>query len=218
MTMHFEREIDRLKRDLLSLSARVEDALRRAVKAIHERDADLGRAVARDDDQIDALEVELEEDCLKVLALYQPVAHDMRLIVAILKINNDLERIGDLASTLGKRAADLAARPNARTPMDIHRPAQIAQRMLTWAMDAFVREDVALARKVLDADDEVDDLHREAFSRAIAAMQASPEDVQPLMDTLSVSKALERIADHATNIAEDVIYLHEGAIVRHQGA
>jgi phosphate transport system protein len=218
MTMHFEREIDRLKRDLLSLSARVEDALRQAVQAVHERDAELGRSVARADDEIDALEVELEEDCLKVLALYQPVAHDMRLIVAILKINNDLERIGDLASTLGKRAADLAARPGSRTPVDIHSPAEIAQRMLTWAMDAFVREDVALARKVLGTDDEIDALHRDAFAQTVKAMQASPEDIELQLDTLSVSKALERIGDHATNIAEDVIYLHEGAIVRHQGA
>ncbi len=216
MTRHFHREKDKLKKRLLALSALVEQNLHRAIKSLLERDDKLARQVIRGDDDIDQMEVDIEEECLKVLALHQPVAIDLRYIVAILKINNDLERIGDLAVNIAERALFLST----REPVDIHfdfpRMVEIVKTMVKRSIDALVSSNTSIAEKVCADDDEIDDLNREMYGKVHRAISRHPEHVEPLLHLLGVSRHLERIADHATNIAEDVIYMVDGVIARHR--
>ncbi len=215
MVRHLQREIEAIKRKLLALCAIVEKNVVMATKAIAEQDAALAQAVIAEDERIDRMEVELEEDCLKILALYQPVAVDLRAIVAVLKINNDLERIGDLTVNVAERAHYLAARPALPKPFDFDLMAGKVRAMLTKAVDAFVEGQGHAAHEVCKADDEVDAINR-AMYKSVEAMLGEPDaDVNTLIHLLSVSRDLERIADHATNIAEDVIYMISGEIVRH---
>ncbi len=217
MPTHLEREIEGLKRKLLTLSAIVEENVRRAVRALAERNAEAAREViAADASQVDEMEVDVEEECLKALALYQPVAIDLRFIISVLKINSDLERVSDVAANIAKRAVFLSQQEPVNLPLRFDEMAQKAQAMLKKTLDAVVNMDPDLAREVCAADDEVDELNREAYAAIQAAMVEQPTRVDCLMQLLAVSRHLERIADHATNIAEDVIYLVEGEIVRHR--
>jgi len=214
---HLEREIERLKRKILSLSALVEDSVRRSVRALAERDAGGARHVIEiDDRQTNDMEVDIEEDCLKILALYQPVAIDLRFIISVLKINSDLERIADLAVNIAERALFLSEEDPLDLPIRFDNMAQKAQAMLKSALDALVNMDSELAREVWAADDEVDAINREMYARIQAGILERPSRVDSLMHLLAVSRHLERIADHATNIAEDVVYMVDGEIVRHR--
>jgi len=216
MTIHLIREVEHLKKMLLELSALVEDSVWQAVKAIEKRDAALANQVIDADTAIDQVEVEIEEECLKVLALHQPVASDLRFLVAVFKMNNDLERIGDLAVNIAERAAYLATQTRMTAPFDFPAMVEKARRMLKNSLDALVNEDVNLAREVCAADDEVDVLNRKMYELVEKEGQKNPEDLNGLLHLLSASRHLERVADLATNIAEDVIYMATGEIVRHR--
>jgi phosphate transport system protein len=215
MIRHLQREIETIKRKLLALCAVVEKNVAMATKAIAEQDAEMARTVIEDDRHVDRLEVELEEDCLKILALYQPVAVDLRAIVAVLKINNDLERIGDLAVNVAERAGFLASRPAVPEPFDFDLMADKVRAMLRNAVDAFIESRSQAAHEVCKADDEVDAINSAMYKSVESMLRREDADVGTLIHLLSVSRDLERIADHATNIAEDVIYMISGEIVRH---
>ena len=214
--MHLDREIEILKGKTLSLAARVEESLRNALKAVRERDGDLATSVIEGDHAIDQMEVAVEEDCLKALALYQPVAVDLRFIVSIIKVTNELERIGDLAADIAERGQYLADRDPVQLPQGLTAMAQKVQVMVKKSLDSLVNMDVELAREVCASDDEIDDLHRRMFELLQAQMKKTPDAIDALIPLLSISRYLERIADHATNIAEDVIYSVQGDIVRHR--
>lgn len=217
MSVHLQREIDKVKKDLLGLCAMVEEQVQMAVKALLERDPDLARRVERGDNEIDQREVEVEEECLKVLALHQPVASDLRFIVSALKMNSDLERIGDLAVNIARKAANFCNQPAMEIPFDLEGMWQKTQRMLRDSLDALVNLDGRLANSVCARDNEVDQMKKEIRHKAEAAMQSDPARVPSYLTLLAVSRNLERIADHATNIAEDVIYMNDGRIIRHLG-
>lgn len=217
MSHHLQREIEKLKKYILALSALVEESLHKAIKSLLERDEKLARQVIKGDEDIDQMEVDVEEECLKILALHQPVAIDLRFIVAILKINNDLERIGDLAVNIAKRAVFLSTKESVGIEFDFPRMVEIAKSMLKQSIDALVNMDTALANKVCASDDEIDSLNREMYRQIQDAIRKYPERMECLVNLLTVSRHLERIADHATNIAEDVIYMVEGEIIRHKG-
>jgi len=216
MSMHLQQEIENLKSKLLALVATAKGAVEMAVKSVDERDAALAQEVVDGDFAIDRAEVELEEDCLKILALYQPVATNLRVIISVMKIDNDIERIGDLAVNIAERALFLCGEPPIHAPSDLADMRVKALAMLTGSLDALVHLDLKRAREVRTSDDEVDDINRQLFREFSAAVQKNPEQVDGLLSYLSVGRHLERIADYATNIAEDVIYLMEGEIVRHK--
>ncbi len=215
MSRHLEVEIDKLKQSVLRLSAIVEESVHMAVRAVATRDARLANTVIEADHEIDQQEVEIEEQCLKVLALHQPVAVDLRFIVALLKINNDLERIGDLAVNLAERAIAYAKLPQVAVPFDLDGMAALVKAMLKRSLDSLMHADVSEASAVRKSDDEVDQIHRNMYQAIRDGIMAHPENIDTFILFLSVSRYLERIADHATNIAEDVTYMIEGEIVRH---
>ncbi|MFZ5833045.1 MAG: phosphate signaling complex protein PhoU [Planctomycetota bacterium] len=217
MSVHLQREIDHLKRHLLSLCGLVEDQVQMAVRALLERDYDLARSVERRDLDIDQREVEVEEECLKTLALYQPVAVDLRFVVAALKINNDLERIGDMAVNIARKAMSFVDETPIDVPFDIAGMWRRTQEMLRDSLDALVNMDVQLAEDVIRRDDEVDRMKHDIRVEVESRIEQEPHYVRPLLRLLAVSRNLERIADCATNIAEDVIYMVQGDIVRHSG-
>ena len=219
MTIHLERDLLLLKRRLLEASTLAEQAIRRATAALANRDKQLARTVIEGDDEIDQREIEVEEEAIRVLAIHQPVATDLRFIAACLKINNDLERIGDLAAKVAKRVLDLYkdSTQDPVIPQDLLELSELVINLMRRALDAFARSDVELARKVRLDDDRIDRIHRELFFRMQESMKQSPSLVEPATSMLSVSSSLERIADHVTNIAEDVIYMVGGEIVRHPG-
>lgn len=216
MAKHLQREIENLKKKLLSVGARIENIVLQATTALEERDADSAQKVIDDDIEIDRLEVEVEEDCLKILALHQPVAIDLRFIVAVLKINNDLERIGDLAVNIAERAAFLSGQPKADISFDFPEMARQARFMLKRSLDALVNLDSELAHKVCVDDDAIDTMNRQMYLKIQDAILKNPEQISSFVHLLSASRHLERIADHATNIAEDVIYMVDGRIIRHR--
>ncbi len=217
MGKHLENELDRLKKQLLSLSVEVESALRRSVRAINSKDVKLAEDVIKYDRTIDLKEVEVEENCLKILALHQPVAIDLRLVVAALKINNDLERIGDLAVNISERAIYLARDLNPiEYPFDFESMAVKTIIMLNKAIDALMLMDANLAKRVCKDDDEIDEMNRNMYGKIFSEIRKKPEDVDTLIHYLSISRHLERIADYATNISEDIIYMIDGEIVRHK--
>lgn len=211
-----EREFVGLRRQVLALSAAVEDNLRAAVRAVLERDEALAQRVIEKDREIDRTEVEVEEECLKILALHQPVAIDLRYIVAMLKINHDLERVGDLAVNIAERAASLCALPSVEVPYDLPRLTDRAQYMIARSLDAMIHLNEAQAREIWLSDDEVDQLNREAYRRIVEGLRKHPDHIEQLLSLLSVARQLERIADHATNIAKDVLYMVQGEIFRHR--
>ena len=216
MAKHFDRELEKLKKKILSLGALVEERVYLAIKAIESRDPDLAEKIIRLDHEIDETEVEVEEECLKILALYQPVAIDLRFIVAVIKINNDLERIGDEAVNIAERIQSIAKYPNISFHFDYTEMAEIAAAMLKQSLDALVNLDIDTAFRVITLDDEVDDIQSNAYSQIKQAMREHPEEMTYLINLYLISRHLERIADHATNIAEEVVYLIEGEIVRHE--
>jgi len=216
MTTHLHNEIERLKKRILYMGAEIEDVTSKAVDALVTRDTKLADYVIDHDERIDNLEVEVEEECLKILALHQPVAVDLRYVVAVLKMNNDLERIGDLAVDIAERAIYLANHPLPEMPIDLRGMADLTQLMLKRSLDALVNSDPVLARQVRASDDEVDALNQRMFGAIHEYIRRDPDRVAEAIHLLSASRHLERIADQATNIAEDVIYMVEGEIVRHQ--
>ena len=215
MSVHLQREIERVKKGILALSAIVEEQVQRAVHSLLERDTELARTVEQRDRDIDHREVEVEEECLKILALHQPVAIDLRFIVAAMKINNDLERIGDLAVNIARKAISFTEETQMPMPCDIGGMSEKTQAMLRDSIDALVNMDSDLAVAVCRRDDEVDRIKHEIRVGVEERIRREPENVRPLMRLLAVSRNLERIADCATNIAEDVIYMSEGRIIRH---
>ena len=216
MAKHLLRDLERLKKEILGVGALVEQAIHRATTALSERRPDLADEVIRGDDEIDQREVEVEEECLKALALHQPVAADLRFIVAVLKVNNDLERMGDLAVNIAERAQFLAQYPPLSIPSFGELVHKVRQ-MVRESLDALVNLDVDLARKVQAEDDDVDRLHRSMYEKLQDLMHRDPGTIDRAISLISASRQLERLADHATNIAEDVEFLVAGEITRHRG-
>lgn len=215
MSKHFINAIDLVKKKLLTLSALVEERLHQVVVSLQERDIDLARSVVDGDEDVDQMEVDIEEECLKVLALHQPVAQDLRFVIAALKINNELERIGDLAVNIAERGLYLSSRKPIHIPFDWMGMAEKAQAMLRKSIDALVNLDADLAEAVIKMDDEVDAINREMYIQIQDGIRRYPDDLEALIHALGIARHLERIGDQATNIAEDVIYLVQGRIVRH---
>jgi len=215
MTKHFHRELENIKKRVLTLGSLVEDRVRSAVKALEDMDGAAAAEIVRLDYEVDEMEVEIEEECLKVLALHQPVAVDLRFIVAVIKINNELERIGDQAVNIAQRVEVIARRPRPPFTFDYAVMSEKAIRMLKMSLDALVNLDVDLAYKVITMDDEVDQIKKDAYDKIKQAIQDLPERVGYYINLLLISRHLERMGDHSTNIAEEVIYLVEGEIFRH---
>lgn len=216
MSAHLKKEIDSLKKELLTLCGMVEDSFWQAVKSIKTRDVKLAEKVINSDIEIDQMEVKVEEDCLKILALHQPVAIDLRFIITALKINNDLERIGDLAVNIAERSQFLSAQKQLDMLFDFEAMAEKTQAMVKKSIDALVNIDCDLASQVCQADDEIDTINHQMYDQVKGQIKQAPENIETMIHLLSVSRHLERIADHATNIAEDVIYMVKGEIVRHK--
>ncbi len=208
-------EMEDLEKQLLTLTAVVEQSVTHAIKALLEKNTELAEKVVKNDEQINRMEVDLEEECLKVLALHQPVANDLRNIVVILKINNDLERIADQAVNISERALAVAESPEAENPLELAKMSAKVVDMLEKALNALVNSDISLAKKVLEMDDDIDNVHSRNYQLFKDYIKKYPETVDSVLNYLTVSRHLERVADLATNIAEDVIYLNEGEIVRH---
>jgi phosphate transport system protein len=218
MVNHLRKDLEALERQLLYLAAQVEQSVRRSMTALLERRRDLATAVIEGDNDIDRREVELEEDCLKVLALHQPVATDLRFVACCLKINNDLERVGDLSCNIAERALSLSAMRLLPISSNLKEMMEDTADMLRDSLDAFVRSDAAAAREICARDENVDRRNRQIIESLLVLMHDDPQNVDQAMELVSVSKNLERIADHATNIAEDVVYMVEGDIIRHRAA
>jgi len=216
MTRHFQNEIEKLNRKLLHLTARVEENLQAAVRSVIDRDAELAQKVIDTDVEIDRIEVDVEEECLKILALHQPVAIDLRFIIAVLKINNDLERIGDLAENIAGWSKLMVEDGETDVPFDLNTMLSAVLKMMKMSSDALVELDPDKAMEVCAADDEVDQLHQEAYFALNKRIGENPKAARYYISLLSVSRNLERIADHATNIAEDIYYMVKGEIIRHQ--
>lgn len=216
MSLHLQREMSYLEDTLLRVCAQVEKSLNLAISSLMNRDPKQATEVLERDIQIDRMEVDTEEDCLKILALHQPVAIDLRFIVAALKINNDLERIGDLAVNIAERAIALAESPRYPAQFDFQPMATAVSEMLRKSVDALVQMDLKLANWVREQDDSVDQMNLEMNKLVIKIIQDGSHAITELIHLLSISRHLERIADHATNIAEDVIYMCTGKIVRHE--
>jgi phosphate transport system protein len=215
MSKHLFRDLDSLRKEILTVGSMVEEATEKALFALVERRADVAEEVERGDVEVDRKEVQVEEECLKVLALHQPVAADLRFVIAVLKVNNDLERVGDLATNIAARAVSLSQKEPLAVPDEILEMASRVRTMLRDSLNALVELDTKLARKVLDDDDEVDDRHKRIYSILQERMQQDPARVDALIQILSVSRYLERMADQATNIAEDVVFMAEGEVIRH---
>jgi phosphate transport system protein len=215
---HFEADLQALKQRLLAMGAIVEERVHQAVQALIERNQNKAEAVATGDYEVNDLHIEIDDRCLKLLALQQPMATDLRLITSAIKINSDLERIGDQAVNVAQNVIKLLPHPPLRPVTDIPRMADSAERMTRDALDSFVRRDVALARSVLERDDEVDGLKDQVFRVLLTHMMADPGTIERALPLILISRNIERIADHATNIAEDVIFLVEAKDVRHRHA
>jgi phosphate transport system protein len=212
---HFQEELDQLKMRLLEMGGAAEEHVRLAIRGLVDRDSDLIERVLISDERFNSLHIEIDSRCFTLLALHQPMAADLRTIVAAVKINTDLERVGDLAVNIAEAARRYASHPPVKKLIDIPRMAGIAQEMLRDALDAFVRRDVALAQDVLNEDDRLDSLKTQIFRELLTYMLQDPSTIEPALDLILVSRHLERIGDHATNIAEDVIFIVSAKDVRH---
>ena len=212
---HFSRELEKIKKQILSLGAKVEEQVRMATQAVETHDAELAQQIIKSDYDVDEMEVEIEEECLKILALHQPVAVDLRFLIAVIKINNDLERIGDQAVNIAERVDVIAKRDLSDLFFDYTSMGEKVQEMLKMSLDALVSMDYDLAYSVVMRDDEVDQIKSDAYDRIKQAMSNHPDKIGYLINLLLISRHLERLADHATNVAEEVIYLIEGEIIRH---
>lgn len=216
MTKHLLRDLEHLKQQVQTLGSMVEAAISKATTALLERRGELAEEVVHGDDPIDEREVMVEEECLKMLALHQPVAIDLRYLVAVLKANNELERMGDLAVNIAARVGGLLDLEPVRLPPKFVTMVETVRRMVHDVLEAMIESDVDLARRVIAADEIVDRIHRQMFRDLQTMAQKEPGCLEAVINLLSVSRYLERIADQSTNIAEDVIFLVEGEIVRHR--
>ena len=213
---HFQEELDQLKARLLEMGGLAEERVRSAVRALVDRDHGLIEGVLTGDTPINQLHIEIDGRCVRLLALHQPMAVDLRFILSAVKINTDLERVGDLAINIAEAGLRYLSHPPVKALIDIPRMADIAQQMLRDALDAFVRRDTVLAQQVLDADDGLDALKTQVFRELLTYMLADPHTIEPSLDLILISRHLERIGDHATNVAEDVIFMVSARDVRHQ--
>jgi phosphate transport system protein len=216
MALHLQRDLNNLQRDLVALAGLVEQAIDKSTRALQMRDPGLAREVIGGDGQIDLEDNHINEECLKMLALHQPVARDLRRIAAAMMITTDLERMGDLAEEIAERAIELATSAHLVIPDKLQRMADLTTMMVRQALDSFVNLNKEQAERVLRMDDEVDRYNNQIIQELIQAMQSSPSLIEAGLSMFSATRHLERIADHATNIAEDVIYLIDGEIVRHR--
>jgi phosphate transport system protein len=216
VTRHFQEELELLKTRLLEMGGLAEENVRLAVKGLVERDRALIERVMSGDEPLNRLHIEIDGRCFTLFALYQPMAADLRTVVAAVKINADLERVGDLAVNIAEAARRYASHPAVKKLIDIPAMAEIAQNMLRDALDAFVRRDITLAQHVLDEDDRLDALKTQIFRELLTYMLQDPSTIEPALDLILVSRHLERIGDHATNVAEDVIFIVSAKDVRHQ--
>ena len=212
---HFQAELELLKTRLLEMGGLAEEQVRLAVKALVDRDRDLLQRVLGGDEPLNKLHIEIDGRCFTLLALHQPMAVDLRVIVAAVKINTDLERLGDMAVNIAEAAVRYAQHPPVKRLIDIPRMATIAQGMVRDALDAFVRRDTGLAQQVLNEDDKLDALKTQIFRELLTYMLQDPATIEPALDLILISRHLERVGDHATNIAEDVIFMVSARDVRH---
>ena len=217
MERHFEVELQALRDRLLTMGGLAETMIHTGIKALVDRDELLVQTVLAHEEEMDLLCIEIDDRCFTQMALHQPMASDLRLLVASIKINSDLERIGDQAVSIALRARSLLNQPQLKPLIDIPRMATIVQEMVRNSLDAFVRQDPDLARKVIDGDDEVDNLRDQVFRELLTYMMGDTATIPRALDLILISRNLERIADHATNIAEDVIYIVKGEDVRERG-
>ena len=217
MTVHMQLDLSELHRELLAMCARVEDMIHRAVDQLSEPDLAVTRELIQEDNVIDRWDVKIEDHCLKVLALYQPVAIDLRRITTVMKVAGELERVADLAISISERACGLLDSPPIAVPDKMKTMAQMAIDMLHRSIDSYVDLNSDLARKVCEDDDEVDELNSALIAQLIEQMHKSPDHIDGLLHMFSAVRTVERVADHATNIAEDNVYLVEGKIIRHAG-
>jgi phosphate transport system protein len=217
VTRHFQEELEQLKTRLLEMGGIAEENVRLAVQGLVDRDRNAVERILTGDEPVNRLHIEIDNRCFTLLALYQPMAADLRTIVAAVKINTDLERVGDLAVNIAEAARRYVSHPPVKQLIDIPRMAEIAQNMLRDALDAFVRHDVDLAQHVLDEDDRLDALKTQIFRELLTYMLQDPSTIEPALDLILVSRHLERIGDHATNVAEDVIFIVSARDVRHHG-
>lgn len=216
MSIHLTRDLETLHQHIMSMCAQVEEIVHKAVDDLGKPSIELSRELMGRDDEIDRWDVKIEEECLKILALHQPVANNLRRVTTVLKIAWELERVADLAVNIAERAADLAACPHIEIPDKLDHMAHVSLDMLRLSLDSFVNLDSRLARDVCRQDDIVDTLNREIIQELLERMQKAPSIIEPAMHLFSASRHVERVADHATNIAEDVVYLVEGEIIRHR--
>lgn len=218
MSKHLQIELDNLKKELLGIAAMVENATDKALVALVERRGELAKEVIEEDYLINNKEVRIEEECLKILALHQPMATDLRFVITALKVNNDLERVGDLAVNIAERAAYLAEQEMLAVTLDFPKMAEGVMDMLQSALDALTNQDTRLAREVITRDDAIDDANRQMYKSLTPLMQNNPATIKRALHLLSASRHLERIADLATNICEDVVYMVEGEVIRHRSS
>jgi phosphate transport system protein len=216
MSLHLHRDLDKLKKEVLRLGNMVELAINNAFLALNNRDSSIVEEVLTNEEQINEMEVQIEEECLKILALHQPVAVDLRFLVVTLKVNNDLERMGDIAKDIAERAKDLM---ESDVIPDLGQPMQglpdLVRTMVRSSLDSLVKLDDQLARKIIEMDDEVDQINRDMYAAVKSLVAEQPSVADPAINLLSCSRNMERIGDLATNIAEDVIFVVEGKVVRH---
>ncbi|HWP81135.1 MAG TPA: phosphate signaling complex protein PhoU [Bacteroidota bacterium] len=216
MPRHFELELDQLRTMLIRMGSLVEEQIELSVKAILESNPSIAQIVIERDRKVDEFDNEIDKQCMRVFALTQPVAIDLRLLMAALKINSDLERIGDIAVNLAERVEPLSAYGNFVKSTSLGPMAAAAREMVKQAIDAFVNSDVELAKKVLQSDDRVDTMDREMFALMLKTMKEDPKVIEPAAHVMILSRHIERLADHATNIAEDVVFLVNAKIIKHQ--
>ena len=215
METHFQKELQELKEDLLKMAALVEESINTAVQSLVKRDSDLAKRTFEGEDQINRMEIDIEDKCLKLLALMQPMAADLRFITSAMKIITDLERMGDQAVNIAERAISLNQEPQLKPYIDIPKIAEITQSMVKDVLDAFVNRDSKLARSVCERDDLIDGLNDQIFRELLTYMLSDPNTITRAVHLIIVSRCLERIADHATNIAEDVIFMVDALVIKH---
>ncbi len=213
---HFQQELEELKGKLLEMSALVEAAVQRSVSAVTQKDRSAAEQVIRDEARVNELEMAIDEFAINLLATQQPLAADLRLIVAALKINTDLERMGDLSVNIAQKAISLLSEPVVKPMIDIEHMSALVESMVRKSLDAFVANDADLARSVLASDDAVDSLRTASYHELVSFMEKNPQNIPQALDLIGVTRSLERIADHSTNVAEDVLFLVQGIDVRHR--
>jgi phosphate transport system protein len=215
MSIHFVREMEHLHRDMLAMCSTVEELIREAENGLQQGRTEVGRELSGRDQEVDASDIRIEEECLKILALYHPVANDLRRVAVVMKITAELERVADLAVSIAERAAGIAEHGSFPMPARLNDMTREALSMLHDSIDAFVGQNATAARRVCLRDEMVDELNKQLIDEVVRVMKEQPALVDPGLHLFSVIRHVERVADHATNIAEDVVYLVEGAIIRH---